>query len=120
MPRPPLFPVLRLGALVVVTGAVLLTPSAIPPPRVTLLPPSEAWVDTRWVLGLSEGAKMDGPRGPQQKKPPCLPRTERELFGVCWALHGELPPCPDGTFEAQGRCFMPVIAPKREPTSVGH
>lgn len=116
----PLFPVLRAGAVLVTASAILvsnapLRQEAADPQRPA---PDEAWTDTRWVDGLHEGAKMTGPRGPQQKKPPCLPRTERELFGACWALHGEKPPCPDGTFEANGSCFMPVVAPVRAPTSV--
>lgn len=118
MPRPPLYPVLRFGAVAVLAGAVLLAPRAVQRRHVNAPPPTDAWVDTRWVRGVGEGAKMTGPRGPQQKRPPCLPRTEREVMGACWAPHVEKPPCPDGTFEAQGACFMPVIAPKREPTSV--
>lgn len=119
MPRP-LYPVLRAGAVLVAASAFFASQEPARSSRVVLPTPlpDEAWTDTRWVDGLHEGAKMTGPRGPQQKKPPCLPRTERELFGVCWALHGEKPPCPDGTFEAQGSCFMPVVAPARQPTSV--
>lgn len=121
MPRQPLFPILRAGAVLVAASAVVVSTDMSEPNRSTVArrPPDEAWTDTRWVDGLHEGAKMTGPRGPQQKKPPCLPRTERELFSVCWALHGELPPCPDGTFEAQGRCFLPVVAAQRPPTSLG-
>lgn len=118
MPDRSLYPVLRSGASVVfVAMLAVATNSDDDPPADSAALPDEAWTDTRWVDGFHEGAKMTGPRGPQQKRPPCLPRTERELMGVCWAPHIERPPCPDGTFEGTGSgagsCFMPVLAAGR-------
>lgn len=55
---------------------------------------------------------------PEQKRPPCTPRAERELAGGCWSPHLEKPPCPVGFFEAHGMCLTPVRVADRPPTSV--
>jgi hypothetical protein len=114
----PLYPVLRAGA-VVVFGAALLYPSTSrrsPPPPAVEVEPS-AWVD---VSALEPGTvafpvtkALAG-----QKKPPCEPRLEKEILGACWAPHAEKPPCPRGSGEYSGACYLAVRAPERPPTSV--
>jgi hypothetical protein len=54
----------------------------------------------------------------EQAKPPCLPGTEVEIRGGCWMPHRSDAPCPPGTAEYQGRCYVAVKKPDPEPTSV--
>lgn len=54
----------------------------------------------------------------EQARPPCVPETEVELRGGCWIRHEKLAPCPKGTAEYQGRCYVAVKKPDPEPSSV--
>ena len=54
---------------------------------------------------------------PGQRQPPCNPRTEVVLRGVCWAVLEAKPPCGDTAYEWEGRCYLPSIPPGRQPTS---
>lgn len=42
------------------------------------------------------------------KTPPCTPRTEVRINGACWVPHAEQPPCPSGTYEHGGKCYVKV------------
>lgn len=56
-----------------------------------------------------------------QAKPPCGGRPDyvREVNGGCWKLLAATPPCPDDTYwHSDGRCYEPVRAARRLPTSV--
>ncbi|WP_037583225.1 serine/threonine protein kinase [Stigmatella aurantiaca] len=52
-----------------------------------------------------------------QKRPPCNPRRETEIRSGCWALLKAQPPCEDGGYEWDGKCFLPVPARPRPNTS---
>jgi hypothetical protein len=62
--------------------------------------------------------KATGPL-PGQKRPPCTPVRERLLVGACWIGTEHQPPCPEGVYEVDGRCVLPVEVAKRPNTSVG-
>lgn len=53
-----------------------------------------------------------------QAKPPCMPETEVELRGGCWMPHRRDAPCPPGTAEYQGKCYVAVKKPDPEPRSI--
>ncbi|ATB33212.1 hypothetical protein [Melittangium boletus] len=53
-----------------------------------------------------------------QRKPPCFEGTEVEIRGGCWVQHTRNAPCPRGTAEHQGKCYMPVKPEDPEPTSI--
>lgn len=54
----------------------------------------------------------------EQARPPCVPETEVELRGGCWMPHRSDAPCPKGTAEYQGRCYVAVKKSDPEPSSV--
>ncbi|ATB33420.1 hypothetical protein [Melittangium boletus] len=54
----------------------------------------------------------------EQATPPCIPVTEVEIRGGCWAQHKHDAPCPPGSAEYQGHCYMPVKKKDPEPRSV--
>jgi hypothetical protein len=54
----------------------------------------------------------------QQSRPPCDLEREVEVRGGCWILHTKTAPCPRGTAENQGKCYIPVRKPDPQPTSV--
>lgn len=57
-----------------------------------------------------------------QATPPCGGRPDyvRPVNGGCWKLLAAVPPCPDDTYwHTDGRCYEPVRAAKRLPTSAG-
>lgn len=116
MPRHPLLPILRVG-FALSLGALLLYRTRRPPPEPLAAP---VWASDiqEWPPGLLRaGEKATAPL-PGQKRPPCAPRLEREVAGACWIPHAERPPCPDGTYEGQGMCLVPVRAAQRPSTSV--
>ncbi|EPX58167.1 hypothetical protein D187_004204 [Cystobacter fuscus DSM 2262] len=53
-----------------------------------------------------------------QRKPPCMPETEVEIRGGCWVRHRRDAPCPPGTAEYQGKCYVAVKKPDPEPRSI--
>lgn len=116
MPRP-LLPILRVGSLLAL-GALLLyrprSPAPVNPPAPVL--------DVVWASDVAEdaGAAARPALGPLQgqKRPPCTPRREREVAGGCWIPHAERPPCPEGTFEGERMCLLPVRM-ERPNTSIG-
>jgi hypothetical protein len=85
-------------------------------------PPPLVWtVDTNAGGPAISGGRsypMPPQPRPEQKRPPCIPRTEREVNGGCWTPHAEKPPCPYGTVEHGGSCYQPVAAANRPPTSI--
>jgi len=114
--RSPLLPLLRVGAVLSVSVVLLYCQRRRPP---------ESTADIFWAVDINEtgsgflrvGEKVVGPL-PGQKKPPCVPRVERELVGACWQPHLERPPCPPGFFDGDGMCLQPVLASKRPSTSI--
>lgn len=66
------------------------------------------------VVAKTRAAKAQ----PGQKKPPCTPKVQMELDGVCWVVTIATPPCPDDTAEGAGRCLVPVAPAPRTPTSL--
>jgi len=54
-----------------------------------------------------------------QKRPPCTPYVQVELVGGCWVPHKLKAPCPGDLYEHQGECYLPVLATKPPPQSVG-
>lgn len=71
-------------------------------------------------------SKPLGPGNPwvaRQKKQPCEPPLEVELFELCWFPHGDAlgptrPRCPGGTLTHAGHCYLPVSVAPREKTSI--
>lgn len=53
-----------------------------------------------------------------QQKPPCLEGTTVEVNGGCWVTLEQRAPCPRGSAEHQGKCYMPVRNPPPEPRSI--
>lgn len=87
-------------------------------------PPAALWMTDAARLppgSLRVGEQVTGPISKEQKRPPCLvrERLEMEIKGACWWPHMAKPPCPAGLREHSGVCVAPVLAAKREPTSVG-
>ncbi|HEX8826060.1 MAG TPA: hypothetical protein VF794_39505, partial [Archangium sp.] len=54
-----------------------------------------------------------------QKRPPCTRYVQVELVGGCWIPHKLKAPCPGDLYEHQGECFLPVLATKPPPQSLG-
>jgi hypothetical protein len=54
---------------------------------------------------------------PGQKKPPCSPRSEREVLGVCWTVLAVKPPCERDGYEYDGVCVRATFDAPRDPTS---
>jgi serine/threonine protein kinase len=54
---------------------------------------------------------------PGQKKPPCSPRFEREVLGVCWVVMDGRPPCENEGYEYDGKCVRASFDAPRTPTS---
>ncbi len=54
-----------------------------------------------------------------QRRAPCTQRSAVEIKGSCWwNLAGtEAPPCEEGKYEHEGRCYAPVLLPEPKPTS---
>lgn len=56
----------------------------------------------------------------EQAKPPCKPELEVEIRGGCWLPHVKTAPCPPGSAEYQGKCYVAVKKSERPPSSVNH
>jgi hypothetical protein len=54
---------------------------------------------------------------PGQRQPPCIPRIEAALRGVCWVVLDTKPPCGNNAYEWEGKCYIPSINLPRQPTS---
>jgi len=66
------------------------------------------------------GVRLRVPKEPLdgQKRPPCHSRWEVQLNGGCWFSNvGMKPPCGPREYEWQERCYLPVWAADRPPTS---
>ena len=53
-----------------------------------------------------------------QSKPPCTEGRDVEVRGGCWIRLETKAPCPKGSAELDGRCYVPVQKPDPIPTSV--
>jgi hypothetical protein len=126
MPRPPLPPVpplvkagTSLGALAIIAGALAFPGRLAVSPRAAALKPMPAAFvsDIVWMPpgALTSAAK----KLPGQKTPPCYPRLQVEFDGACWVPHASKPPCPDGAFEGDGKCLVPVAPAPKPNTSMG-
>ncbi len=78
---------------------------------------ASTWVDRQDTTPMLIGYPMpDGPlKG--QMKPPCLKGTEVEIRGGCWVTMEQRAPCPKGSAEHQGKCYVPVREKTPEPRS---
>jgi hypothetical protein len=54
----------------------------------------------------------------EQRKPPCMPELEVEIRGGCWIQAAQTAPCPRGSAEYQGKCYVAVKKPDPVPSSV--
>ena len=54
----------------------------------------------------------------EQRRPPCIEGRETEIRGGCWIQHKLDAPCPKGTAEHEGKCYVPVKKPDPLPSSV--
>ncbi len=54
----------------------------------------------------------------EQRKPPCMPELEVEIRGGCWVQAAQTAPCPRGSAEYQGKCYVAVKKPDPVPSSV--
>jgi eukaryotic-like serine/threonine-protein kinase len=68
---------------------------------------------------LSLGRPMPSKPFPGQRRPPCEPRVEKEIFGGCWLgpIEDQKPPCGDRMFDYEGKCFLASYDQGRQPTS---
>jgi hypothetical protein len=54
-----------------------------------------------------------------QARAPCNPRQGQvEINGGCWVELAKRPPCHDDQAEYQGKCYLPVAPPAREPQAL--
>ncbi|KFE70188.1 serine/threonine protein kinase [Hyalangium minutum] len=68
---------------------------------------------------LSLGRPMPSKPFPGQRRPPCVPRIEREIVGGCWMgpFKDQEPPCGERMFDYQGACFVASYDQSPQPTS---
>jgi serine/threonine protein kinase len=68
---------------------------------------------------LSLGRSMPSKPFPNQRRPPCEPRVEKEIVGGCWIgpLGDERPPCGEKMFDWENRCYLVSYNPAPQPTS---
>jgi len=72
--------------------------------------------EMRSAGGAIASGTLKGPL-PGQRRPPC-PRGEEAIRGGCWLVNPQVkPPCTAGYYEWDGRCYLPSLAPSRQPTS---
>ncbi|OJH42536.1 hypothetical protein [Cystobacter ferrugineus] len=116
----------RTGALVagvLVLVAVVLCPHGLGSPvrgaDTTEPMPAEPtfWADQADV-DSAIGYPMPKEPFPGQMKPPCGEGAYVEIRGACWYQGKQDAPCPKGTAEYEGKCYMPVRAKKPEPRSL--
>jgi hypothetical protein len=69
-------------------------------------------------LVLAVGAPMPKKPLQGQKRPPCGPELVA-VNGACWAgpIKGREAPCPQGMFDHEGECYVPIFDTSRQPTS---
>jgi serine/threonine protein kinase len=75
--------------------------------------------ETRPVSEGKVSRKMPNKPEPGQRRPPCTPKEAVvEINGGCWVPGGGAkPPCEDGWYEHNGRCYFPMPGQGRIPTS---
>lgn len=56
---------------------------------------------------------------PDQRKPPCEPKTQKAINGACWwgPIGTAKPPCGKAAYDHAEGCYLPVIESARSPTS---
>jgi eukaryotic-like serine/threonine-protein kinase len=71
--------------------------------------------DPTWEVLFAEKVKQPLP---WQARPPCKQRGSVEINGGCWWGRPEnKPPCREGEYEWEGRCYHPTPAPIPPATS---
>lgn len=50
-----------------------------------------------------------------QKRAPCTRHIQVEIIGACWIPHKLRAPCPDGLYEYEGKCYVPVLSARPPP-----
>ncbi|WP_224363061.1 serine/threonine protein kinase [Hyalangium versicolor] len=78
-------------------------------------------VQTSRPIAPASSVALPMPKAPQpgQKKPPCEPRSEVVVMGVCWVVLGVRPPCETAGYEYDGKCLRATFDAPRDPTSGG-
>ncbi len=69
---------------------------------------------------MGGGLRAEVPKKPRpgQARPPCKERGTVQINGGCWWGRPEAtPPCRDGEYEWEGRCFYPALPPDPPATS---
>ena len=99
--------------------ALLLWPrTSTPPERDSVSDDTPILVNRRGLSSPAIAYPMPEKPLKEQARPPCVPETEVEVRGGCWIRHERAAPCPPGTAEYQGRCYVAVKKPDPEPTSI--
>ncbi|MET0401747.1 MAG: hypothetical protein ABW123_05055 [Cystobacter sp.] len=109
-----------LAGLAVAAGlALLLWPRESTPPE-TRAAHDDAPILANRQRSSSTAIAYPMPETPlkEQARPPCIPETEVEVRGGCWIKHEKVAPCPRGTAEHKGKCYVAVKKPDPEPTSI--
>lgn len=120
-PRAPVRPWVLVGAgLALAAGLVLLLwphPSR-PPESRGFLSDTPIFMDGQEIAAPVIAYPLPETPFKEQRRPPCLEGTEVEIKGGCWMPHARTAPCPPGTAEHQGKCYVAVRKPDPKPTSV--
>jgi serine/threonine protein kinase len=69
---------------------------------------------------IEGGLRAEVPKKPRpgQARPPCKERGTVQINGGCWWGRPEAtPPCRDGEYEWEGRCYYPALPPTPPATS---
>ncbi|MBM7116288.1 hypothetical protein [Archangium primigenium] len=117
---PPLWVPRAVGVVAVVLASWgLLMHGGSPAPRVENT--AEEMQVPEWLLTDRSDAgviakKMPSKRMRGQKAPPCE-APQVMLNDACWDRLERTPPCGD-FYEQDGRCYVPLVEPRRLPTSV--
>jgi hypothetical protein len=107
------------GVALAVGLALLLWPRTSTPPEMRASPDdTPTFMNGQKLSSPTIAYPMPEKPFKQQRKPPCMPETEVEIRGGCWMRHHRDAPCPPGTAEYQGGCYVAVKKPDPEPTSI--
>jgi len=71
---------------------------------------------TYFTSGGAYGPKLSATIPDEWKRKPCE-RSQREVYGACFVVLEQRPPCSDG-YEHDGRCLMPIATAPRVPSSI--
>lgn len=116
MSRPPLFPLLRVGAIAAFVACLLL----VRPKRETQA--HEPTEPAAWVTDLGPTAarvvNLPPPTTPFPKQMrECRPRVHTVINGGCWRKLADGPPCEEA-YLWEGACYLPVMKAEVPATSI--